>query len=708
MLQSMDELRQDPNLSCPVLNRMPWERSGHADPELLLTREWLVTNGLGGYASGSISGACTRRYHGLLIAALPSPLGRTVMLNHVAEEFRLPDGKVVSLAGEQLADRKLIVSSALALQEFRLEMGVPVWQYVVGDFVIERRVLLPYQQNTVYVDYRVLSGPGRLRLRVRPSVHFRPHEAPVSLKLDKAFSVTALEHGCEICYPQLPPLRACLLAPNSAIVLDGGKWRELFYRMEYNRGYEAHGQLWSPGYFKTDLETGDHATLVASTESWDVLQAISPAEAFKAEQERRSRLLSQAGPKIEDSMGAELVLAADQFVMTPATRVADAARLRAGGDEARSVIAGYHWFTDWGRDTMISLEGLTLCTGRHAEAGYILRSFALHVRDGLIPNLFPEGQHEGLYHTADATLWYFHALNRYLQATNDRATLKQLFPILADCVEHHLRGTRFGIHVDPEDGLLAQGQQGYQLTWMDAKVGDWVVTPRRGKAVEINALWYNALRLMQHWSSEEQGDLAARYAGLADRVRDSFNRKFWCAERDYLYDVIDGESGNDASMRPNQVFAISLPHAVLDPSRWRSVLEQVINRLLTPMGLRSLAPGEPDYKPRYDGDLRSRDAAYHQGTVWAWLVGPLVDAWLKLHPGDFETAREFLVGFRAHLGEACIGTISEVFDAEAPYSARGCVAQAWSVAEVLRCWLKTAASSAENEPGAMPSADGQR
>ncbi|HVX62831.1 MAG TPA: amylo-alpha-1,6-glucosidase, partial [Pirellulales bacterium] len=669
----------DFSLPSPVLNRMPWERGPDFDPELLLQREWLVTNGLGGYASGSISGVCTRRYHGLLIAALPAPLGRTVMLNHVAEEFRLPDGSVVSLGSEERADRKLIVQSVEALQEFRLEMGLPVWQYAVGDFLVERRVLLPYQQNTAYLCYRVVSGPGRLRLRIRPSVCFRNHDDPVSGKIEHRFTVTTSDHGCEVSYPDVPPLRAKLYADPAAMVLDGGHRRELFYRMEHRRGYDAQGAVWSPGYFKTDLAPGEEAALVASTESWEVICAAAPKEAFEAEQRRRHRLLSQAGPQISDGVAAELVLAADQFVIRPATRVGDAVRLHSAGDDVRSIIAGYHWFTDWGRDTMISLEGLTLCTGRHAEAGYILRSFALHIRDGLIPNLFPEGEDAGVYHTADATLWYFHALDRYLQATGDRETLKTLFPLLAGSIDHHLQGTRFGIHVDPEDGLLAQGQAGYQLTWMDAKVGDWVVTPRRGKAVEINALWYNALRLMQQWAEDEQmSDDGARYGELADRAKASFNRRFWNAEQGCLYDVIDGEQGADPLFRPNQIFAISLPHPVLQQERWQSVLEQVVHRLLTPMGLRSLAPGEPDYKPIYDGDLRSRDAAYHQGTVWAWLVGPLVDAWLKVHPDDLDAARGFLSGFQAHLGEACIGSICEIFDAEAPYSPRGCVAQAWS------------------------------
>ncbi|HEX7450427.1 MAG TPA: amylo-alpha-1,6-glucosidase [Pirellulales bacterium] len=672
-----------------VLNRMPWDRSTAADPELLLSREWLVTNGLGGYASGSISGVCTRRYHGVLIAALAAPLGRTVMLNHLAEEFRLPDGRMIALGADERPGGTLVVHSTALLDEFRLEMGLPVWQYAIGDFLVEKRIWLVHQQNTVNVRYRLISGPGRLRVRIRPSVHFRAHEAAVSAHWEHPFTVISLSEGFEISYPQVPPLRVVFRGKASAMVLDGGQWRQLFYRMEHRRGYDAEGAVWSPGYFRTDLNVGDEATLVASTEPWDTVVAIGPEEALSAENARRARLLAQARRQTQDALVAELVLAADQFVITPATRVADAARSRAAGDEVRSVIAGYHWFTDWGRDTMISLEGLTLDTGRHAEAGYILRSFAHHMRDGLIPNLFAEGEREGLYHTADATLWYFHALDRYLQVTGDRMTLKLLLPALRQSIEHHVRGTRFGIHVDQRDGLLTQGQPGYQLTWMDAKVGDWVVTPRRGKAVEINALWYNALRLVERWTGEEHDAPEARpYAELAERVRGAFNERFWYERGGHLYDVVDGEGGDDPAMRPNQVFAISLPHAVLDPSRWRPVLDQVVDRLLTPMGLRSLAPGEPGYQPRYDGDLRARDAAYHQGTVWAWLIGPLVDAWLKVHPDDFAAARGFLSGFRGHLGEACIGSISEIFDAEAPYVPRGCVAQAWSVAEVLRAWLK--------------------
>jgi predicted glycogen debranching enzyme len=339
---------------------------------------------------------------------------------------------------------------------------------------------------------------------------------------------------------------------------------------------------------------------------------------------------------------------------------------------------------------MISLEGLTLATHRYREAGYILRTFAHYVRDGLIPNMFPDGEREGLYHTADATLWFFHAIERYTIATGDDETLRKLLPVLADIVRHHLRGTRFGIHIDPADGLFTQGAEGYQLTWMDAKVGDWVVTPRRGKAVELNALWYNALCLMQSWTQKYGGAEDINLAEHARRARESFNRKFWYEAGGYLYDVVEGDHGNEACCRPNQVFAIALPHPILDRARWDPVMTVVRDRLLTPVGLRSLAPGDPDYKARYYGDLRARDAAYHQGTVWAWLIGPYVDAEMKLPNADRGKLREMVKHFDQQLDEACVGQISEVFDAEPPFLPRGCVAQAWSVAEVLRCWLKLA------------------
>jgi predicted glycogen debranching enzyme len=480
-----------------------------------------------------------------------------------------------------------------------------------------------------------------------------------------------------------------LYGADKAFTVMPEKFDHAVYTLEQTRGYECCGDLWTPGYFRFELGPDTPGTLVASTEPWDTIGALNPVELPTAEQQRRTRLIGNAHRSATHGFGAELVLAADQFIITPAGRIEEAARARASGDEVRTVIAGYHWFTDWGRDTMISLEGLTLCTGRQREAGYILRTFGHYVRDGLIPNMFPEGTKEGLYHTVDGTLWFFHAIHRYLLATDDRATLRQLMPKLKSIFEHHMKGTRFGIRVDPADGLLRQGEEGYQLTWMDAKVDGWVVTPRRGKAVEINALWYNALSLFAEWLREEGDTMAPRVDEAAARARESFNARFWYEGGGYLYDVIDGEQGEDPACRPNQIFAISLDHPVLDHALWQPVFDVVRERLVTPLGLRTLAPGHRDYKAQYYGDLRARDAAYHQGTVWAWLAGPYVDAYLRVRPGDFAGARECLAGFEHHLGEAGVGTISEIFDAEEPFTPRGCMAQAWSVAEVLRAWLKT-------------------
>jgi predicted glycogen debranching enzyme len=671
--------------------RMPWSASRSTDLVPLLTREWLVSNGLGGYASGTVSGAMTRRYHGLLIAALPNPFGRQVMLNHLSELIRLSDGHTELISGEDRAgDLRLYGSGCLA--EFRLEMGLPVWRYQIGNCVVEKRVLLVHRQNTAFIQYRLVSGDDKVRLKLRPSVDFRSHESRVDQGHHGPYTLTAVADRYELAsHGPLPPLRMFVYGEEPAFTVHNKKLDNLYYREEADRGYDSVGTLYSPGYFRVDLARDHDVTLVASTEPWENIMALSPKLAFEAERERCERLMHTARPEVKQGPARELVLAADQFIIMPSGRIEDAARARAAGDEVRTVIAGYHWFTDWGRDTMISLEGLTLTTGRQVEAGYILRTFGYYVRDGLIPNLFPEGEREGLYHTADATLWFFHAIDRYLHASNDRQTLRILLPKLEDIVAHHIRGTHFGIHVDPADDLLSQGAEGYQLTWMDAKVGDWVVTPRRGKAVEINALWYNALRLLERWLKEERGADAARPIGeRADRVRASFNRRFWYEAGGYLYDVIDGPDGNDLSFRPNQVFAIGLPNEVLASERWQTILDQVRERLLTPVGLRSLAPGSPDYKAKYFGDLRSRDAAYHQGTVWGWLIGPFIDAWLKAHPDDKATARKFLEGYVDHLREACLGSVSEIFDAEKPYTPRGCIAQAWSVAEVLRCWARTA------------------
>jgi predicted glycogen debranching enzyme len=677
------------------IRRLPWPILDPTDPDPLATREWLVTNGLGGYASGTVSGVITRRYHGVLIAALEAPFGRTVMLSHIAEQLRFNHGQRVEFGGRELSGAA-DVRGADHLTEFRLEAGLPVWRYEVEGITIEKRLFLPYMQNTVHVIYELLGGAELVELALRPSVNFRAQELPVSEPLGWPYEFHAIggDYQIGLLGSDLPTVRLNVFGSNATFTLKGKRIDNVLYPVEESRGYQARGNLWSPGYFRFTLQPGQRAALVASTESFETMKALGPEGALDAERGRRRRLLAQASPDAREGVAAELVLAADQFVVTPAGRSDEAARVRASGDEARTIIAGYHWFTDWGRDTMIGLEGLTLVTGRHVEAGYILRTFAHHVRDGLIPNLFPEGEKEGLYHTADATLWFFHAIARYLEYSRDRLTLSLLYPTLKQIVDHHVRGTKFGIHVDTNDGLLTQGAAGYQLTWMDAKVDGWVVTPRRGKAVEINALWFNALTLMEQWANELADAAASEYRDRAEHVRRSFNSRFWYAAGGYLYDVVDvidsGETGDDAKCRPNQILAVALPHAVLDRMRWEPVVRTVREKLLTPVGLRSLAPDDPAFKARYFGDLRARDAAYHQGTVWAWLVGPFVDAWLKVYPEDRVGAARAVEGFVPHLDEACIGSISEIFDAEPPFTPRGCIAQAWSVAEVLRVWLKVA------------------
>ena len=665
-----------------------------AERQELLHRQWLVTNGLGGYASGTIACAVTWRYHGMLIAALPAPFGRTVMLNHLEECLRFPDGSVVQFGGAEPSDSNATPGPS-HLVEFRLENQLPFWRYVVNGVALEKCLLMPNRQNTIHVTYRVETDREGFWLELRPSVHFRRFEESVSAAHPSSYEVRTRGQQFEIDSLQgYPPLRLVMDAPDSRFIQDGGSNREIIYQLDAERGFESRGTLWSPGYFSIPIR-GAPVTLVASTEEWHTVNALDAEAALSTERERLQHLIRTAVPAARSGPAAELVLAADQFIIVPAGRVHDAARARAAGDELRSVIAGYHWFTDWGRDTMISLEGLTLITGRHQEAAWILRAFARYVRDGLIPNLFPEGRNEGLYHTADATLWFFHALHRYLLATNDHEAVLSLVPLLRNIVDHHLRGTRFGIHVDANDGLLVQGAEGYQLTWMDAKVGDWVVTPRRGKAVEINALWYNALVLLEGWLREAQQPADAdKIRKHADQARASFNKRFWNESAQCLFDVVDGEHGEDPAVRPNQVLAISLDHPILDSARWEAVMQVVERDLLTPRGLRSLSPQHRDFKPKYSGDLRSRDAAYHQGTVWAWLIGPFIDAWLKLHPGKNAEARRFLEGFPAHMTQACVGSISEIFDAEAPFTPRGCIAQAWSVAEVLRALTLTTQDSA--------------
>jgi predicted glycogen debranching enzyme len=642
-----------------------------------LSREWLVTNGLGGFASGVVAGGLTRRYHGLLVAAHPAPVGRVV---HVAA-LRIAARTETSTIWLDHEDPAVLAAQETSpLQSFHLEAGLPVWKYAIGSVVIERRIFMPRGANTTIVWFRRLAGSHDVELVCEPVASARPLHASLDEPL-LSMKVTTWDAGLEIEYENAPTLRLVATSSGKAWRVTPGIEGKLHFASESARGYHAVGRVDLPG--SVELTVDDKgAALWLSTDA-DRDSPIDAGMALHVELDRRAALLERATAG-DDVFTAELVLAADQFIVAP---VGHASGIGATGPalNRRSVIAGYHWFTDWGRDTMISLDGLTLATGRHDDAAQMLRLFAGHVYQGLIPNLFPEGQRLGLYHTADATLWFFEAAARYTRATGDRRLLHELLPTLVDILHWHRRGTSFGIGVDPEDGLLVQGAEGFALTWMDAKMDGWVVTPRRGKAVEINALWFNAVSLAHEWLEDAQlHDEAMTALGDARRAQDAFNRRFWNPATGWLFDVVDGEGPDDPRCRPNQVLAISLSHAVLDPARWSSVLGAVGHHLLTPLGLRTLAPDAPGYQSQYAGDLRTRDGAYHQGTVWPWLIGPYVDALLKADPDRPEQAWMAIAAFPAHLSDAGMGSISEICDADPPHLPRGCIAQAWSVAEVLR------------------------
>lgn len=641
-------------------------------------REWLIANGLGGYATGTIAGPPLRRYHGWLVAALPPPLGRTMLVNRVEDIVHLGDGRHFSLGTGADSDGTLL--------EFRLEWGLPVWLFQCGDCLIERRLVMEYGRNVTHARWRVLAGHCR-SLSIRPWLQARPHGIPVNAA--PAWGETAIWAAELVATsPDYPPVRLILDGLDGEALADP-LTTSLFYANEAEGGDPSQGPLWSPGHLLCGLDRDHGAELILGSDD------AAADDAWIAEIARRQSLLARAHPCLREGAAAELVLAADSFVVTPRHRLTTddsrsimaAAGVRSimAAAGARSIMAGYHWFADWGRDTMIALEGLTLLTGRADEAKLILQGFARHVRDGLIPNMFPDGHEDGLYNTADASLWFFHAVGRLVTATHDLDFLRAQLPVLTDMVGHHQAGTRFGIAMDPADGLLRQGEDGLQLTWMDAKVEDWVVTPRRGKAVEINALWYNAIALMAEWHTLLGLD-SSPYRALAARIRAAFNRRFWAESLGHLFDVIDGPGGDDGSLRPNQLFAISLPHAVLDPARRPMVMAALRDHLLTPVGLRSLSPEHPAYKPRFFGDRWARDGSYHQGTVWAWLIGPFAEAWLKTHPGDTDQVKADLLAMLPHLDQFGIGCIGEVFDAEPPHLPRGCISQAWSVAEWLRAW----------------------
>lgn len=646
-----------------------------SDLEAACRREWLITSGTGGYASLTVAGVLTRGYHGLLVAALAPPLGRTVLVAKL-EETCTYAGTNYALSANRWSGGTVAPQGHLRIEQFRLEGTMPVWHFTCADALVEKRVWMPPGHDTTYVRYTLLRAGAPITLALKALVNYRDYHSRTRAG-DWRMELSPVEHGVRV--EAFAGARPYYLLCNQARAAVVGEWYRGFeLTAEQERGLEYLDDHLHAATFEATLEAGESLTFVASLES---APDLGGEVALTQRRDHQARLLDdfRAAQPVANVPGwvEQLVLAADQFIV---------ARPLAGEADGQTVIAGYHWFGDWGRDTMIALPGLTLATGRPEIARSILRTFARYTSKGMLPNRFPddgEPPSEAEYNTADATLWYFEAVRQYVEATGDETLLAELFATLAEIVAWHCRGTRFGIGLDPSDGLLRAGEPGLQLTWMDAKVGEWVVTPRIGKPVEINALWYNALCTMADFATR-QGLPAGEYEALAASALQGFGR-FWNDEMGYCYDVLDGPEGDDASLRPNQLFAVSLPKSPLSADRQRRVVEVCGQALIASRGLRSLTPTDSRFTGHYGGDQHSRDGAYHQGTAWGWLIGPFVLAHLRVHGPD--RAASFLVPIEHHLADAGLGTVSEIFDGDAPFVPRGCIAQAWSVAEVLRAWL---------------------
>src|SRR3984893_4733055 len=644
-------------------------------------REWLVTNVLGGFASGPVSGILSRRYHGLLVAALHPPVDRMQLVAKVDETVRY-DALDYALATNRWASGAIEPQGYVHIESFRLDGTTPVWRFAIGDALLEKRVLMRQGENTTYVQYTMLRGSQSTELDLRIFINYRDfhsntHAGNWRMKID------AVKNGLQItAFDGAIPF---YLLSAGAKVEPRHDWsRDYFLPLEKYRGLDDREDYLLAAAFRAVLQRNQSVTIIFSTNASTALDGeVARAQNAK----RESDLLAQwssadvTAASVAPAWVRQLILAADQFV------VKRDMPNDPDDSDGKSIIAGYHWFGDWGRDTMIALPGLTLATGRAGIAKKILESFARYVDGGMLPINFPDAGGRPEYNTVDAALWFFEAVRQYFAATQDIETLAKLFLVMSQMIDAHMAGTRYHIHVDQADGLLYAGEPGVQLTWMDAKVADWVVTPRIGKPVEINALWFNALETMASLAPAANKS-AEPFTKLAERVKQSFF-KFWNDRAGYCYDVLDAPGiGNDAALRPNQIFAVSLPQSPLPPKQQKAVVDICARRLVTSYGLRSLAQTEPGYQGHYGGNSRERDGAYHQGTVWGWLLGPFVLAHLRVY-ADRDVALSFLEPLGKQIHSHGLGTLSEIFDGEPPFTPRGCIAQAWTVAEVLRAWRAT-------------------
>jgi predicted glycogen debranching enzyme len=644
-------------------------------------REWLVTNGIGGFASGTVSGNVTRRYHGLLVAALHPPVSRVQVVAKLDEIARY-DAADYALGTNRWASGAIEPQGYMHIENFRLDGTTPVWQFAIADALLEKRVWMCHGENTTYVQYTLLRASQSMELDLRTLVNYRDFHSNTHAG-DWRMKIGAVKSGLQItAFEGAIPF---YLLSAEANVEPRHEWcRDYFLPLEKYRGLDDREDYLLAAVFRATLQLNQSVTIVFST---NVNARLDGHVARAQSAKRDADLLAQwSYPDVPAESAApgwvwQLILAADQFVVKRG--VADAPE----DSDGKSIIAGYHWFGDWGRDTMIALPGLTLVTGRVDIAKKILMSFARYVDGGMLPNNFPDAGGHPEYNTVDAALWFFEAVRQYFAATQDTETLVRLFPVMAQMIEAHVAGTRYQIHVDQADGLLYAGEPGVQLTWMDGKVGDWVVTPRIGKPVEINALWLNALETMATLAPAVKQSVEP-FAKLAEPVKQNF-AKFWNDSAKCCYDVIDAPGiGNDPAIRPNQIFAVSLPQSPLPAEQQKAIVDTCARRLVTSYGLRSLAQSETGYQGHYGGTGRERDGAYHQGTVWGWLLGPFVLAHLRVY-ADRAAAMSFLEPLGKQIHSHGLGSLSEIFDGDAPFTPRGCIAQAWTVAEVLRAWRAT-------------------
>lgn len=666
--------------------------SPHDDLGRMLAREWLETNGLGSYASATVSGAGTRRYHGLLVAALSPPVGRHVLLSRL-EDVLLVDGAAFPLS-TNVYRGAVFPEGYRAISHFEAR-PVPTWRLSAGGVELERRIWMPQGRQAVAVCYEVLRAPAgtRLGLALRPLVAFRGFHELSSENDAIDTSVDADSGRVSIRpYEHLPTLH---LHHNASRFDAEPLWyRDFEYRVELARGYDGREDLFSHGGLTYDLGAGP-AFVYASLRrvdwfSWETLVRLeSHDRGDRQRRAARAARVRQAPPGIEGPRPL------DRWSDTFATRLGEAAEqfIARRGEDARTIIAGYHWFEDWGRDAFISLPGLVLATGRLELAREVISAFARAIDRGMVPNRFPDETGEPEYGSADAALWFVEAVRRFAATTDDPEYVAlELRPKVEDVLSSYTSGTRHGIGVDPSDGLLEAGAGGLALTWMDAIVDGVPVTPRRGKPVELNALWFNALLAGATLADAAgDGEAAGRWRAAAERARESFDARFPTPDG-WLFDVVDGPEGDDVSFRPNQLLAVSLHHPVLREELWARVVDEVGRRLLTPMGLRTLDPADPRYRGVYGGSAAERDANYHNGAAWPWLLGPYASAYLRAHGRTPETlahVRETVQPLSRHLGtEGCLGQISEIADGDAPHAPKGCVAQAWSVAEIARVLIE--------------------